>query len=172
MSEHDFSMQELANIVGKQSVNVDRVLGRVEDLSLTIDDTRNEMRAGFKAFANEIKDIKDNYEITTQQAKNIRVAVHKQVCKLLGVSCKSYEYSLEDRILMDKYGSLFHSRCYSEVARKGHLASPYASTTNQNYIPAIADIEAWTPSKGIEGLKKEADDSALARKIALEQGYE
>lgn len=113
-----------------------------------------------------VADIENNYEITTQQRTTIRKTVTKQVYKLLGLPEDKRVMTLEDRVIMQKYSQMFHQRCYAEVARKGHLGSPYGTTTSQNFIPAIKDIEAWIPSNGIEGLKAEADMNRKAKKMA------
>ena len=118
-----------------------------------------------------VTDLENNYEITTQQRGNIKKTVSKQVYKLLGLPNKTSEWTEEHRLIREKYSNIFHRRCYTEASRKGHLAYPYGTTTVQNYVDAIKDIEAWTPSNGIAGLMREADENAKARLIAKAQGY-
>ncbi len=113
----------------------------------------------------------NNTELTTQQRNQVRRAVTRRVYELLELPPKKFDWSTEDRFISEKYSKLFHSRCYSEVSKQGHLMSPYGETTQKNFTEAIKDIEAWIPANGISGLKKEADENALARKIAQEMGY-
>lgn len=124
-----------------------------------------------KAVSDRMDNFERNAEVTTQQKNTLRRTVNRQICTLLNVNPKKYERSLEEQTIYEKYSSLFHRRCYSEVSRLGHLATPYECTTAQNFIQAIRDIEGWTPSNGIDGLKGEADRDAAARKSAREQGY-
>ena len=133
---------------------------KVEDLY----DWRNSVDSRFDRIENET-------EVTTQQKNQIRRAVNRRVYELLNLPQKKCDWTIEDKIVSDKYSRLFHSRCYAESSKLGHLASPYESTSRKNYTDAIRDIEAWIPANGIIGLKTEADENAVARKIAREQGY-
>ena len=171
LSTHDFSMQELANLIGRQSQNTDLLLGRVGELSQNVAAINDYVKKEFQDVRSDIKEIRDNSEVTTQQRCNIRRSVHKHICSMLSIPVNSRDWTLEDRVKSEKYSKIFHQRCYSEVAKKGHLGSPYGTTIAINYLQAIQDIEAWTPSNGISGLMKEADDNATAKKIAREQGY-
>lgn len=116
-------------------------------------------------------EFENHSEITTQQANTIRRAVHKQVGKLLRLPENKMDWTENDKLTAARYSQLFHSRCYTEVTKFGHLGQPYAATISQNFISAINDIEAWTPSNGIEGLKMEADENARVRRRAKEEGY-
>lgn len=156
LSNHDFSPQELANLIGVQSQNVNAILGKVGELSRSVDDMKRYMRNELADVRSDIKDIRDNSEITTQQANTIRRVVHKQVCKLLKLPEKKCDWNENHKEVSIMCSQLFHARCYTEVARMGHLGQPYATTIAQNFTEAINDIEAWTPSNGIEGLKEEA----------------
>lgn len=102
-------------------------------------------------------------QLTTQQRNTIRRTVTRQVYMLLGLPADKRQWTTSDRMVASKYSNIFHRRCYSEVSRRGHLASPYGDTTQGNFVSASKDIEAWTPSNGIKGLKKEADDNRLAQ---------
>ena len=113
----------------------------------------------------------NNAEVTTQQKNQIRRAVSRRVYELLELPPKKHHWTLGHKVVSEKYSRLFHSRCYAEVSKLGHLASPYETTAQKNYNDSIKDIEAWIPANGVTGLKKEADDNATARKIAREQGY-
>lgn len=118
-----------------------------------------------------MNDFENNSEITTQQRNTVRRTVNAQVYKLLGLPEKKSSWNLDDKVKAKKYSQLFHQRCYSEVSKKGHLSAPYGTTTSQNFIAAVNDIEAWTPSNGIAGLMAEADENAMANRIAKEEGY-
>ena len=144
-----------------------KVLNKVGEISKKVDvlDER------YSLHEERLDYLENEEEVTTAQKRNLHSAVTKQVYGVLGLPLKKRDWTLEDKVISQKYSSLFFGRCYAETARKGHLASPYEETTKRNYADAIKDIEAWTPSNGIEALKKEADDNALARKIAQEQGY-
>ena len=157
LSNHNFTGQELANLIGMQSENVNAILGKVGELSKSMDSMKRYVKEELADVRSDIKDIKDNSEVSTQQKNSLRRAVNKQVCILLGVNPKKNERTDEEIAVMTLYSHIFHQRCYSEVSRLGHLAQPYECTTAQNFIPAIEDIEAWTPNNGIKGLKEEAD---------------
>lgn len=107
--------------------------------------------------------LENDVQLTTQQRNTIRRAVHNQVLKVLELPERKSEWKTEHYILSQKYSSIFHARCYVEVASLGHLAKPYGDTTQRNFIDAIKDIEAWIPKNGIDGLKEEADKNRLAR---------
>ncbi len=110
-------------------------------------------------------------EITYEQQNTIDRLISKIVYDRLGIGSKSSEWTIEERTENQKYGKLFRRRLRHEVSNKGHLAYPFRTTKKGNFSAACRDIEAWMPRNGVEALKKEADDNALARKIAMEQGY-
>lgn len=107
--------------------------------------------------------LENDVQLTTQQRNTVRKAVHNQVLKILQLPERKNEWKVEHYILSQKYSSIFHARCYVEVASLGHLAKPYSDTTQRNFIDAIKDIEAWIPRNGIDGLKEEADKNRVAR---------
>lgn len=111
--------------------------------------------------------LEDDIQLTTQQRNAVRKAVHNQVLKILELPEKKSEWKLDHYILSQKYSSIFHARCYVEVASLGHLAKPYGDTTQRNFVDAIKDIEAWIPRNGIDGLKAEADMNRKARMTVL-----
>lgn len=176
-------MGNLGDIVKQQSENVNVILGKVGDLAKQFDNLKSDVGSEITEFkagiSKEIKSVKDEFEtmkasaeITTEQRRLIKRAVNTQVYKILDLPEHKENLTIEDRVTIRKYSRIFHQRCYAEVSRMGHLGNPYGTTIARNYTQAIRDIEAWTPSNGISGLMKEADDNALARKIAREQGYE
>ena len=107
--------------------------------------------------------LENDVQLTTQQRNTVRKAVHKQVIKVLELPDKKSEWKASHYVLSQKYSSIFHARCYVEVASLGHLAKPYGDTTQRNFVDAIKDIEAWIPRNGIDGLKEEADKNRIAR---------
>lgn len=145
----------------------EKVLGKVGEIANDVDAMKDEI----EKVKTDIYEIKNEEEVTTQQKKRIRAAVMKQVYLLLNLPLDKRKWTVTDRLVSKQYGSLFFNRCYAETSRKGHLASPYEETTKRNFTDAIKDIEAWTPVNGIEALKKEADDNAIAREIAKKRGY-
>lgn len=143
------------------------ILGKVGEVSKdveTLKSTVDNMKC-------DIEDIKYNEEITYEQQATIDREVSKTVYKLLGIGNDPAKWTTEERVINKKYGRLFRRRCRLEVTNKGNLAFPYRTTKKGNFIGACKDIEAWVPRNGIESLKKEADDNALANRIAREQGY-
>lgn len=116
-----------------------------------------------KGIEKRTKRLEDDVQLTTQQRNAVRKAVHTQVLKVLELPDKKSEWKPEHYVLSQKYSSIFHARCYVEVASLGHLAKPYGDTPQHNFIDAIKDIEAWIPRNGIDGLKAEADMNREAR---------
>lgn len=169
-----YNMQQLMDLMGQQTQNVNSVAkdvrtlaGEVGNLSKTIEEVKGDV----SIMKGDIETMKYREEITYEQQNAIDNAVSKAVYSLIGVSGNPSKWTLEERTVNQKYGKLFRKRLRMEVSNKGHLAYPYRTTKKGNFIDAIRDIESWTPRNGITGLMKEADDNALARKIAREQGY-
>ena len=162
-------------LIEKNISDMQAMMQRLMEISIS---NTNEMKNDLRNMGTKIDTVEkrmdtfeNNAEVTTQQKNSLRRAVNRQVCALLRVNPKKHERSLEEQTTYEKYSSLFHRRCYSEVSKQGHLATPYECTTAQNFIQAVNDIEGWIPSNTVEGLKQEADRDAIARKIAREQGY-
>lgn len=169
-----YDLQTLMNIVGRQTNNVDKVIGTVGRLANEVDSIHadvTEMRNELSSVKNDITDLKFNEEITYDQQKSIDEIISKTVYSLLGIGLNPTKWSIDERATNKKYGRLFRKRLRYEVSNKGHLAYPYRTTRKGNFVAACKDIEAWIPRYGIEALKKEADDNAEARRIAREQGY-
>ena len=141
------------------------VLGKVGEISKTVDS--HNMR--LEDHDARLTRLENDEEITTQQKKSIRDAVGRRVRTILELPPKRIEWEQEHYIIGEKYSKLFFKRCYSEVARKGHLMSPYESTPKKYYDDAMRDIEAWFPYDGVEGLKHIADEKAAAKRIVTMQ---
>lgn len=114
---------------------------------------------------NDIDFLKDNAEITNAQRGYIRKVARNRVYTLLGLPLRKADMSEADKIVAVKYLSMFFNRCYSETSNLGHLNIPIGTTPKKNYDDAIRDLEAWTPSNGINGLKSEADEAARIRRM-------
>lgn len=153
ISEYRGMLQRLIELGIGTSEKVDQLSGKVGQMEKRMD--------GFEF----------NEEITYTQQQALNTLICKIVRLRLGINPKKSEWSDEERLISEKYGKLFSKRLRQEVSNKGHLAYPFRATRKGNYQAALEDIEAWVPRNGIESLKKEADDNAMARRIAREQGY-
>ena len=163
----NYNMQDLMNLMGKQMTNVTALADTVRGIGEDVKEMRTEL-----SNVNERMDFfENNIQVTDQQRRSIRRAANRRVYEILGITARAQERTLEERIEIQKYSPIFHQRLYSETSRNGHLSSPYGETLQRNYDLALKDIEAWSPSNGVTGLKKEADDNAIARKVAESQGY-
>lgn len=162
-----YNMQQLMDLVAQQSQNVNALVGTIVGIGKEVEGIKDDVTT----IKGEVEQLKYSEEITYEQQNTIDSAISKTVYNLLGVGVNPEKWTVEERTISAKYGRLFRKRLRLEVSNKGHLAYPYRTTKKGNYVSAINDIEAWIPRNGIAGLMKEADDNALARKIAKEQGY-
>ena len=162
-----FEIQQLTDLVGQTTLNVNVIAKTVSTLAKKVDSIEETVTV----IQDEIEGLKSREEITYEQQNAIDSAVSRTVYKLIDIGESPSKWTVEERTINAKYGKLFRKRLRLEVSNKGHLAYPYRTTKKGNFIDAIRDIEAWTQSNGISGLMKEADDNALARKIAKAQGY-
>ena len=165
--DNHYNMQQLMDLMGQQMVNVTAMSRTVGNLSKAVDEVKNDVGV----IKERMDTIEFKEEITYEQQNAIDSAVSISVYKLLGIGTNPSKWTVDERTINEKYGKIFRRRLRKEVTNKGHLAYPYRTTHKGNFVDAIKDIEAWTPRNGIAGLMKEADDNALARKIAREQGY-
>lgn len=123
------------------------------------------------AVAKRVDALENETEVTTQQKNSIRRAVHRQVYSLLDIPYKEKERTEDDKIKKEKYFGAFCRRCYAEVSRMGHLATPYEATKQQYFADVIRDIEGWTPSMGIAPLIDQTDEEARIRLKVKAMGY-
>lgn len=167
IEKHDFSMQELMNLVGQTNLNINSMANKVREVSDKVD--------SFEKSIVNIEDRMDNLEtreeITYEQQNTIDSLISQVVYSRLGIKSEPAKWSISERTINKKYGRLFRSRLRREVSNKGHLAYPFRTTKKGNFKDACKDIEAWFPKYGIDALKREADENAIADKIAREQGY-
>lgn len=144
------------------------VLGKVEEVSKKVDEFADDLDSVKK----EVKFIKEEQPITRREAGRIRRAVARRVCELLQVPHNKRERSMADKVKYEKYSRKLFGVCYAEVSREGHLAkSSYLDTPRKDYDAALLDIDAFTPSCGMENFYRQCDEDAIAKKIAEEQGY-
>lgn len=163
----NFSMQELANLVGQTNLNVNALLGKVGEVSAKVDMFDDRMGL----IENRMDTLETREEITYEQQNTIDSLISKTVYNLMGIGASPIKWTDEEREINAKYGRLFRRRLRHEVSDKGHLAFPYRTTKKGNFIDACRDIEAWIPRNGIDALMKEADANARANKKAKEEGY-
>ena len=174
MSNANFPSTDIDKVlfaISEQTRNVNSIVGVIKGISDKVDNIDRNFNSYKKETNKRFDQIENQEEITYKQQNAIDAAVSKTVYGLLGIGSNPEKWSVEERTINAKYGKLFRKRLRMEVSNKGHLAYPYRTTQKGNFVNAINDIEAWVPRNGITGLMKEADDNALARKIAREQGY-
>ena len=160
-------MNKLLLIVTKQSETVDSILLAIGNMGKRIDN----MAIDVSGLKSDVEILKNEEEIKTSKAREIRKLANKVVSRRLGINEDPAKRTMQEKVIDKKYRSMFSSALYSEVSDKGHLASPYSATAKKDFVDACKDIEEWYPREGIDGLKKRADENAVARKIAKEQGY-
>lgn len=109
----------------------------------------------------QIYQLQNNEEITTNQRKNIRNAVNERVKTLFPTD-------------LDKarYRATAYKRCYSDMQRSYGMATPYETTPKCMYQSVMDGIVAWIPHGGVEALKREVDEKAKAKKQARDEGYD
>lgn len=153
--------------ISQQTNNINSVLSAIGAMGKRIGDIELSV-TGLKG---DVETLKNEEEIKTKDAKTIKKLVNKIISRRLGINENPSKRSLEEKVTDQKYRSMFSSTLYTEVSEQGHLASPYSETAKKDFVAACEDIEKWYPREGIDGLKKRADENAIARKIAKEQGY-
>lgn len=160
-------IDKMVDAVNQQTMNIGLILNHIGDVSKRVDDISKEM----EAVKSDVAELKNEEEIKTSKTKEIRRLVQRIVSRRIGVNEDPSKRTVEEKIIDKKYRSIFSSALYAQVSEKGHLASPYSATAKKDFIQACDDIEQWYPREGVDGLKKRADENALARRIAQEQGY-
>lgn len=145
-----------------------QVLNKVGEVSKKVDSFETELNSVKK----DINFMKYERPIERREANKIRRAVSKKVCELLEVPFKKSERSLEEQVKYRKYSRKLFGVCYTEIPYEGHMAkSSYLDTSKGDYYATLKDIEAFSPSSGMEAFYSEADKEALANVIADKQGY-
>lgn len=157
----------LADSISALTTNIQSMVGMVTTMSGELSGVKNDVTT-----LNDRLDVLENEsEVTTREKRQIKKAVTRRVYELLKLPENKREWDVDTKTYAYKYSRIFYGRCYSEVSKLGHLATPYEETARKDFTDAIRDIEAWIPSNGISGLKKEADENAIAKMIATRQGY-
>lgn len=154
----NFDWNQIANIVGATSMNVQGLSNQMGIVVAAVDDMRNDIGA----MKDDIYQIKYNGEITNSQSKTLAKAVKRRVYEIL--SNNPYEIA--------KYSKSFMARCWKESKDFGGVAEVYKETQKGDFQRAINYIEAWIPIGGCAKLKAEIDEKANARKKARFNGYE
>lgn len=174
MSKDSFPSTDIDKVllaVSAQTENVNSMLGVVRGISDRVDSIDRNFNDYKKQSDKRFDQLENHEEITYEQQNIIDSLISQVVYSRLGIGDKPSKWTIEERVINNKYGKLFRRRLRKEVANKGHLAYPYRTTQKGNFVDACKDIEAWYPRNGVDELKREADDNAIARKIAKEQGY-
>lgn len=168
------SNNELASVNHSEN-QVDEYRGMLQKL-IEMGMNQSQEIVGIKNDVSGLNRRMDKYEfeeeITYEMQNTIDREVSKRVYAVLGLNPYPSRWSEEECLEYAKYGRTFRRRLRSEVSNKGHLAYPYKTTRKGNFDASIKDIEAWTPRIGIDGLKREIDMKAEAKRKAKEQGYE
>ena len=166
--------KSLLAAVNAQTENINSLMRGITTMATTVGELGKEV-SGIKVIIDtlteDVNELKNEEEIKTSKAKELRKLANKVVSRRLGINEDPAKRSIEEKVINEKYRSMFSAALYTEVSEKGHLASPYSATAKKDFIAACKDIEDWYPREGVEGLKKRADENAVARKIAKEQGY-
>lgn len=109
----------------------------------------------------------DQY-INKRQLKLIKSYVKARVYRLLLIAAEQHPTWLRDsyftQTFIDIYSPTFYKRCYSDVAKLGHLGSPVSRTTVDNFRAALDDIKNWSPDGGIEAMMASAESRLHMRK--------
>ena len=163
--EKNFSMQDLANIVGQNALQMQTVISTVQStakevkkISDDFDDFKAETRAN-------IKDIRENGEIETEDVDLIKNLVHRKVIEILGLplDVPRRKWTSEQLAYYKLYSGAVYGACYREVRAKGHFAGKTPKTRAKNLKDAIKDVESWYPAYGLETLKLKAEKDRAAR---------
>lgn len=166
-NNNNLTMQQLTNLVGQTSMNVNALLGKIGDISQRVENFDNRMGK----IENRMDSLETKEEITYEQQNTIDSLISQVVYNRLGIGSSSSKWTDEEREINAKYGKLFRRRLRKEVSNKGNLAYPFRTTKKGHFVDACNDIEAWIPRNGVAALKKEADANAEANRKAKEQGY-
>ena len=167
-ADKDFSMQELANIVGQNALAVETMIRSYADMAKRLD--RNEQRSDrneqkLDEVLSRIDNIENKEEITEEQKDLLKQLVGRKVVEVLGLplDVARYKWTDEQRAYFNLYSNVFYGALYTEVRAKGHLAGRLGATKKCDYKPAISDIENWYPSCGVETLKRKAEKNRVAK---------
>lgn len=169
--DKNFSMQDLANIVGRQAITVDTMIKGFSNLTKSQADMAKKLDVAIKDISG-LKEWKrqdiENRVVNKQERRTIRRAVHRRVFELLELPWKvgKEEWTRKQRDDYALYSNQFHRSCYSEVSKLGHLGSPYDETLGKFYDESLKDIEAWYPDCGVDGLKRKAEENMADRERA------
>ena len=109
----------------------------------------------------EIMQLKQNEEITTEQSTTLRLCAEKRICEILG----------PDPLDRKKYYKIFAQKLYNDTRKIAGMGSKIDRTRKGNYQRCVDYIESWIPSCGCAELRTRADANAKARLEAKRNGY-
>ena len=153
---------QLQNSMANQMVELQGKMSVVETETGKVVKSINVLNDQMSKFNDEINDLKLNEEVTTEQATMMLNCTKRRVGEILG----------DDPIERSKYFRGFSIRLWSDLRKKGKIATQYCKTKKRDYQGAIDAIEAWLPEGGIAHLKQKLDESAAARKKTKDEGYQ
>lgn len=173
--DKNFSIQELANIVGQSAVTVNGLAETVNkgfaDITKRVDrisSDMSEMRA-------DIRVLKEDEEIRTKDVDLIENLIRRKVVEVLELplDVPRYKWTDEQVAYYNLYARTVFGALYTEVRKKGHLAGKTSRTRKKDLKDAINDIETWYPFNGLETLKRKAEKDRVAKldadKMALKR---
>lgn len=176
--DKNFSVQDLANIVGQQALTVDTMIKGFSDMAKKQDRMSNkidEILIKQDEFSTRVDNIENKEEIKEEQKDVIKRLAGRKVIEVLGLplDIPKRKWTDEQKAYYNLYSGVVYGALYTEVRAKGHLAGRLGATSKGNYKEAISDIEGWYPSCGLETLKRKAEKDRVAKleadRMALER---
>lgn len=164
IKNENVDMQTLMNLMNQNAVTVGQNAMTVSSMSqqLGIVVTKvSSIENDVNGMKDEIYQLKNNEEITTEQAANVLRTAHQRISTILDTD--------EEKA---KYYRVFISRLWSDLKANAGCGHSYSSTKKCNYQRVLNHIEAWIPSCGISELKRRVDEKAKAKKQTREEGYD
>ena len=166
--DKNFSMQDLANIVGRQAVTVDTMIKGLSDVAKKQDRMSSkidEILVKQDEFSTRVDNIENKEEIKEEQKDLIKQLVGRKVIEVLGLplDVPRRKWTDEQKAYYNLYSGTVYGALYTEVRAKGHLAGRLGATSKGNYKEAISDIENWYPACGLETLKRKAEKDRVAK---------
>lgn len=157
-------MQTLMNLMNQNAVTVSQNAMTVSNMSqqLGIVATKvSSIENDVNGMKDEIYQLKNNEEITTEQAANMLHTARQRICTILDTE--------EEQA---KYYRVFINRLWSDSKVNAGCGHSYPSTKKCNYQRVLDYMETWIPSCGISELKRRVDEKATVKKKARDEGYD
>lgn len=175
MSDKNFELQDVINIIGEQAVIVKQNgldIGAINEQVGIISKKITRMDGDIGSIKDDIKDLKENEEITSEQVKRIKNTAKRRVYECLNIN--TFKESLMSDEELDNYLKYFRTfivHLYNDTKMYTGLASQIECTKKREYQRALDFIEAWTPKEGIEKLKLKIDTKAKRNRELKAAGY-